>query len=489
MIQIRLEPSLDCDVAIVGAGPAGAAAACYLARAGHRVLLIDRQRFPRDKICGDFVGPVALIELKRMGITDRPDYRSSNIIREAAVHVDGRLLISHSMPAVSGLPSYGRVIPRYKLDDWIVQAARADGVVLSEGWLVQDYQVFRGHVALTVRTPEGQRSVRSKLLIGADGSGSRVARLMRGHSVPRVNRIVAVRAYYEGIDGDAERADLFFGHDSFPGYCWLFPTGPDTANVGVGMLLETIPSTTVQLRELLTELIEGDPALANRLRHARIVGDIIAWPLATYDPSLSIVADRTLLVGDAAGIINPLNGEGIQYALLSGRWAAEVCDETLRADEYSAERLGEYGRRVHEELRYDMALATIIVQAIRNRSLRSVWLHFLNTITARARSSPNYAHVTGGILAGVVPASKGISPTIIANTVEQELFGLALGLVKTMLRGPRHATHAGLDLGCEGLRIAYDLFRQPVSFGRWGVGMVGAATELLSQAYRHARGR
>ena len=132
VVRLRSPPRLDADVIIVGAGPAGTAAAVHLIRAGWRVLLVDRHAFPRDKVCGDFVGPVALVELRRLGLDDRADYRSSHCIWSAALHVDGREFIARPLPTHEGLPSYGRCIPRLMLDDWLMDAARQAGQPFSK---------------------------------------------------------------------------------------------------------------------------------------------------------------------------------------------------------------------------------------------------------------------------------------------------------------------------------------------------------------------
>ena len=118
MITLRLTPDLDFDVISAGGGPAGASAAARLAGAGLRVAILDRQAFPRDKVCGDFVGPAALIELGALGVTGQDAYARSNIIRQAAVHLDGEVLIRRPIPEVAGLPAYGRCIPRLTLDAW-----------------------------------------------------------------------------------------------------------------------------------------------------------------------------------------------------------------------------------------------------------------------------------------------------------------------------------------------------------------------------------
>ena len=156
-----------------------------------------------------------------------------------------------------------------------------------------------------------------------------------------------------------EQLDLYFDGRCYPGYCWLFPTGNGEANVGLGMALETWPAHNRTPADMLRRLMRDDAALAARLRNARLRGKIVGWPLMTYNHRLKIVADRVMLIGDAASLINPLNGEGIQYALLSARWAAEAVAPCLREDDFSARALAPFAARVESEMRYDMALSRL----------------------------------------------------------------------------------------------------------------------------------
>jgi menaquinone-9 beta-reductase len=411
----------DADAVVVGGGPAGSAAAALLAARGFSAILVDRASFPRDKVCGDFVGPAALAELADLGVAAGEDFGATNKLSDLALHVDGRKLAGGLLPQVPGLPPCGRVIPRLQLDAWVLQAARRAGATVLGGRRVAGIE--RAPDAVTVRglSSAGPWELRARLLFGADGSNSTVARALRGAPPPRRDRILAVRAYFEDVTGPAGQGDLYFCGDSFPGYHWLFPAGGARANVGVGMVQATYPRGRANLRELLLRLIAEDAALRQRLEGARMRGGVLGSPLTTYDPRLPLVGDRVMLLGDAAGLINPLNGEGIQYALQSARWAVDVAADRLRSGELDAAALAAYERRVHESLRQDMALSRLIVQLIRNRALNPVWLQALRIIAARAATDPDYAYRVGCVLTGLSPAISTLGAGVVAKTVEQAL--------------------------------------------------------------------
>jgi geranylgeranyl reductase family protein len=406
------------DVAIAGAGPAGAAAACHFARAGYRVTVIDQQRFPRDKVCGDFVGPWALEEIDRLGLSSQPPFRTANEIRRAALHLNGNQLVGAPLPDAPGLRDHGLCIPRMQMDDAIVTGAVASGAHLLHA-RVTGYDADANGVTVHYQRDGSAGSMRARLLLGADGSTSLVARTLRGRPSPRRDRIVAVRAYFTGVNGAPDEASLYVNSRIFPGYYWLFPIGETTANVGVGMLLETWPPTQEQLRECLLDAIGSDSAMHARLRGAMREGKIAGWPLATFNPRLPMVADRVALLGDAAGLINPINGEGIQYALQSARWSFETLSHPLSCDALSGRALAPYTARVLSEMRLDMAVSRLLVDLSRNRVLNRVWLSALQTIGTRAALDPDYAEIFGGVLSGIGRARHMLTPSFFWRTVQQ----------------------------------------------------------------------
>jgi geranylgeranyl reductase family protein len=475
MLQIR-SVSHDYDAAISGAGPAGAAFALRLVRQGWRVALIDQQEFPRDKVCGDFVGPAGLAEIADLGLADRIDYRRANRVTCASLFLDGRELITRDMPRIGNLADHGRVIPRLDFDNWLWQAAVDAGARPVQARVTGFEQSADG---VTVQL-KGRDPIRARLLVGADGSASTVSRALQGNTIDKIDRIIAVRAYFDGVAGDEDRCDLFFSSESFPGYYWLFPTGGGRANVGVGMVLDTLPPTEAKLSLLLESLIEKDPALRARLGGARIDGRIVGWPLTTYNARRRVIGDRLLLLGDAAGLINPLNGEGIQYALESARWGAEVAAACLAGDRLDRQALEPYAVQVRERMDYDMALAGLIIQIIRNRGLNPIWLKALEIITQRARHDDAYAEIAGGVLAGLTPARNVINTTMILGSLRQAAVSLTAG---TLFGAVRHQDGVGgffAELAAIGLQMARGSASEPRATAAWALG-VGLRSGRLAQ--------
>ncbi|MGI8570613.1 MAG: NAD(P)/FAD-dependent oxidoreductase [Methylocella sp.] len=480
MVYVAVKLSYDADVIIAGAGPAGAAAACHLARSGASVILLDRAIFPRDKVCGDFVGPSALVELDSLGVSPMDGYAQTNIARRAALYIVGEELISRPFPEIEGMPSHGRVIPRLSLDQFIVDAARSAGALVMEGCSLANFAAGPDAVAVVAASSNGQLTLRARLLIGADGSSSKVARLMRGSAPPRRDRFIAARAYFANVEGPDDQLDLYFDRSCYPGFYWLFPSGNGEANVGLGMALETWPAHNLTPALMLRRLMRDDAALAARLRNARLLGKIVGWPLMTYNYRLKIVADRVMLIGDAASLINPLNGEGIQYALLSARWAAETLAPCLRDDDFSAWALAPFAARVESEMRYDMALARLIVQFVSNRALTPAWIWASKIIAERARKDANYARTVSGIFAGLLPARDALK--VVGGTIGQAARPLASKAVTMALSGPRGWAGPGVDTAPAGFQLAHDAAKDPAGFAEWLKCAAACTMELGSQA-------
>lgn len=411
-----MKAKIKTDVAVIGGGPAGSAVAARLADEGLKVALIDRQTFPRDKVCGDYVSQLALAELDEMGVKD---FKDINLIRRGAIFVDGDQIAEHRLPASPGVADYGAVIPRKKLDEQIWQKAIRNGARDLSNHAFQRYEINGNRV--DVHLKGSVQRIRARVVVGADGSASRVARQLDRTSLKRFHRVVAIRAYYENVAGPMDRCDVHYSHTAFPGYCWLFPSGHGCANVGLGMLSETTPSHEEKLSGLLEQAVEQDSGLRERLANSTLVAKFTGAPLATFDPKRPLVGERVLLVGDAAGLINPLNGEGIQYALESARWAAETLRDCSESGEFHAAALAGYEKRVQQEMGFDMAVASLFIDAIRNRTLGPIWLEMMSQFGSRASSDPQYADIAAGILSGLIPARHALDGRMFVGSFRQFL--------------------------------------------------------------------
>lgn len=469
---------------MVGAGPAGSVAAYYLANAGYAVILIDKCKFPRDKICGDFVSPVSQIELAKLGVTCTPEFKNANRISKAAVFLDGNKLVSRVVPKVQGLPRYGRVFPRVILDKLVLDSAIKEGVVFLDRLKAVDMRVKNRSVELDAEGLEGKRTLRAHLVIGSDGSNSTIARILRGPP-SSADRIIAIRGYFTDVEGPSDRADLHFNKESFPGYCWLFPTGKNQANVGVGVVLDTIPPGN-RLKELLNHLIKNNEALNKRLKNAKLVGQLGGWPLTTYNPNQPLIDNRVMLIGDAAGLVNPLNGEGIQYALLSGRWASETAIFCLNANDFSKNALTAYQDIVDRELRYGMSLASLIVQLIRNRSFNPIWLRSLELMAARSRIDSNYADIVGGILMGTAPQNEATNLEVVRGTIEQAILSTGLTSWLEMIQDPNVFARSALDAFQTSFALVGQVSQNPSAFIDWAFKSVSSAINVALSSSNHS---
>jgi menaquinone-9 beta-reductase len=275
-------------------------------------------------------------------------------------------------------------------------------------------------------------------------------------------------------------ADLHFSSQSLPGYCWFFPTGNGEANVGVGTLLETTPPQNPNPKELFRELISQDDGLKNRLANAEFIAELAAWPLKTYNPNLPLAAERLMLLGEAAGLVNPLNGEGIQYALMSGRWASQSALEALQKQDFSQATLETYSQRVETELGVGFRTSTLVIQLIRNRSLNPLWLKTLENMIATADANPAYAEAAGAILAGTHQADSALNPAFILATAQQATIQNTIKIATQTLTDPTTLPKNIIQITQTTLQTALNITQNPLTFIQWAIQTTQTASELTT---------
>jgi len=311
------EPAHCCDVLVVGAGPAGAAAAIVLKQAGLSVIAIDRARFPRDKCCGDGLTTLALRELEALGLDP------------GSVHgwfdVDAAWLRSPSGREIClPLPHTGRyaaVTPRFDLDRALVELARGEGVDVRDG---------HGFAALDSSHPDridvevdGLGSVRCRYVVAADGMWSPVRKAVGATVDGYRGEWHAFRQYASHVTGPANRhLIVWFEEDLLPGYAWSFPLPDDRANIGFGVLRDG-DRKVGDMGELWRDIVARPHVVEALGPGFELEGRHTAWPIPARVDSIPLHSGRVLFVGDAAAATDVMTGEGIGQALLTGRLAAE----------------------------------------------------------------------------------------------------------------------------------------------------------------------
>ncbi|PRY61116.1 geranylgeranyl reductase family protein [Glycomyces artemisiae] len=329
----------DADVIVVGAGPGGSAAAHHLAARGLDVLLLEKTRFPREKVCGDGLTPRAVAQLLKMGVDTS---ESAGWIRNKGLRVVADdLAIELDWPVLDDFPNYGLTRTRYDFDQLLADKAVEAGARLLTGVKVTA-PVFdlAGRVCGVTATRDGEPvEFKAPLVIAADGVSGRLALSLGLKRDEKRPMGVAVRQYYKSAakhDDDYLESWLSLRTAAEPdvlqpGYGWIFGLGDGRVNVGLGVLNSSEGYGKTDYRALLRDWLANTPEEWGLADEANADGPVRGAALPMGFNRVPHYSRGLMLVGDSGGMVNPFNGEGIAYAIEAGEVAANVVAEALKA--------------------------------------------------------------------------------------------------------------------------------------------------------------
>jgi geranylgeranyl reductase family protein len=357
----------EVDVLVVGAGPGGSSTAYHLARHGLDVLLVEKAAFPREKVCGDGLTPRGVAAIQRMGIdVEDPAFERSLGLRIYS----RRTTLELRWPDLHDFPPFGLVMTRNELDERLARRAEKAGAILRErtealgavvdadGWVT----------GARIRTDDGpEETVRARFVVASDGAASRFATPLGVRRDDARPLGIAARRYYR-VDRQPgpwfeSWLDLWDGDKLMPGYGWLFPLADGTVNLGAGIL-----NTFANFRSLSAQrILDAFAAMLPEewgFSEDTAQGRTLSGPLPMGMNRVPAALPGLLLVGDAAGVVNPWNGEGIAYAIETGEIAADLLHESIAKDRPALAHT--YPTRLRETYGRYFTLGRVFVRLIGN---------------------------------------------------------------------------------------------------------------------------
>jgi len=362
---------IETEIAIIGAGPAGAATSVFLSKAKIPHIIFDKASFPRDKICGDALSGKVGAVLNRIDpkliyeLNDDPQFLNSWGVRFVApngipMDVPFRKDISKEKRAP------GFIVKRMVFDNFMIGQIGGPYATKKLNSAVKAVSQKTDHIQIDFMEDGREKQCRAQMVVGAGGDRCPVARQLAGRTIDPHFYAAGMRGYYENVGGMHPQnfIELHFIPEVLPGYLWIFPLADNQANVGIGLLSSRLQKKNIQLKKLMLTAIATHPDLKERFKNARLIGDIKGWGLPLGAKRRSLSGNRFILTGDAGSLIDPFTGEGIGNAMLSGQLAAQAISKLAQTKDYSAPALKSYDELVYGALWNELQLSYRILKLV-----------------------------------------------------------------------------------------------------------------------------
>ena len=393
------------DVIIVGAGPAGTAAALYAHRLSLNCILLDKAVFPRDKICGDALSGKSVRIMRELGILDELNNLDGSEINRITFGSPKNIQFDVNLKGTQNNDQItkGFVIPREIFDNYLFEKAGAV-TETRQGFSVKDLIIENDCVmGIIGKTKNGiEEEIRAPIVMGCDGSNSIVARKLGLYEMEMDHTSVAVRCYYEGVKGLTDQIELHYVKEVNPGYFWLFPAGDGRANIGIGLSKSDMKKENRTLRQIMDEVTQTE-YFKERFADAKQLERPVGWNLPLGSIHRKNHGNGFMLLGDAAGLVDPFTGEGIGNAMVSGQYAMEVAAKSKLSGDFSEKAFAEYDELLWREIGKELRTSTKLQSLARSKFL-------LNFVINRASRNEEVQNIISGMLANEIPKDELSSP-------------------------------------------------------------------------------
>jgi len=392
------------DIIIVGAGPAGTSAAIYAKQKGLKAIILEKNTFPRDKICGDALSGKSVKYMRELNILDDvPNLNGSTIRRitfGSPAHKQFDIHLNN--PLNKGNIKEGYVIPREIYDNFLFEKAK-EVTEIKENFHVKDLLYNKDKIiGVKGNLKKDKHEIYAPLILGCDGAKSTIARKLGYHMEDEENTAIAIRCYYEGVKGLTDQIELHFVDEVLPGYFWLFPAGDNVANIGLGLSKKYAKKDERKLSKVLDD-VTSSPFFKDRFSNAKQLEKPKGWSLPLGRIQRPSHGDGFMLLGDAAGLIDPFTGEGIGNAMASAKFAIEVAVEAKKNNDYSKSKLSKYHKLVWDELGSELRTSTKLQNLSNYRTL-------LNIIINKASRNKEIQDIISGMLTKEISKDKLSNP-------------------------------------------------------------------------------
>ena len=394
------------DTIIIGGGPAGSCAALYAKKIGLKTIILEKSRFPRDKVCGDALSGKVVRYMKELEILNEVSRLEGSTINTITFgspnHKQFNVYLTNKYN--KNTIKEGYAIKRSIFDNFLFNKAK-QLTETKEGFKVDNILYNNNNKIIGVEglnNNNRKEKIYAPIILGCDGANSTIAKKLGLYNDLQKNSAIALRCYYKNVKNLKNQIELHFVDEVLPGYFWLFPVGKNIANIGIGLSKEQAKKDTRKLETILDDVINSS-FFRERFKDSKKLESPKGWTLPLGRVKRINYGDSFMLLGDAAGLIDPFTGEGIGNAMASAKFAIKIAHKCLKKNDFSSKLTSEYNKILWEELGSELKTSSKLQNLANYRVL-------LNFVMGKASSNKNVQDIISGMLAREIPKERLTNP-------------------------------------------------------------------------------